>query len=130
MCFNPFTSTLESQNPTHILPTQTQPLWHSWNAEAFFFTNLGNYHSGHGAQNKDRDPGRYAVTAHVADASLCFVLPKPDLPTNSSLTSLKHTIFGGYNACPLVYCIALGIPSIPMECVGMLGCVNCIMAHR
>lgn len=128
MCFNPFTSTLKSQNPTHILPTQTLPPWHSWNAEAFFFfANLGNYHSGHGAQNRDRDPGRCTVTARVADAPLCFVLPKPDLPTNSSLTSLKHTIFDGYNACPLVYCVTPGIPSIPMHCVGMLGR---IMAHH
>lgn len=94
----------------------------------FFFTNLSNYHSSHGAQNRDRDPGRCAVTAHVADAALCFVLPK-NLPSNSSLTSLKQTIFGGYIACPLVNCILLGIHNIPMECVGMSGCVTCIMAH-
>lgn len=88
----------------------------------FFFTNLSNYRSGHGAQNRDRDPGRCTVTARVAEAALCFVLPKPNLPTNSSLTSLQQPIFGGCNACRLVYCVASGIPNIPIptECVGML----------
>lgn len=32
----------------------------------FFFTNLGNYRSGHGAKNRARDPGRCTVTASVA----------------------------------------------------------------
>ncbi|CAB1446225.1 unnamed protein product [Pleuronectes platessa] len=81
-----------------------------------FFTNFGNYRSGHGAQNRHRDPGRGTVTARVAEAALCFVLLKPDLPTNSSLTSPQQPIFGDYNGCRLVYCVAAGIPSIPMEC--------------
>lgn len=84
-----------------------------------FFANLGNYRSGHGAQNRDRDPGRCTVTARVAEAALRFVQPKPNLPTNSSLTSLQQHIFGGYNACQLVYCVASGTPDIPMECAGM-----------
>lgn len=83
----------------------------------FFITNLGNYHSGHGAKNRDRDPGRYAVTARVAEAVLCFVLLKPELPTNSSLTSLQQPIFGDYNACQLVYCVPSGLPNIPMSVV-------------
>lgn len=111
ICFNPFTSKLESQNPTPICPHKPSPCGTPGMLKFFFFTNLGNYHSGHGAQNRDRDPGRCAVTARVADAPLCFVLLKPDLPTNSSLTSFKHAIFGGNNACPLVYCIAPGIPT-------------------
>lgn len=87
-------------------PHQTQPLWHSWNAEAFF-TNLGNYHSGHGAQNRDRDPGWCTVTAHVAEAVFRFVQLKLDLPTNSSLTSLRQPIFGCDNGGWLVYCVKI-----------------------
>lgn len=79
-----------------------------------FFTNLGNYRSGHGAQNRDRDPGRCTVTASAAEAVLCFVLPKPNLPTNSSPTSARRPIFGGYNACQLVHCVASGTADIPM----------------
>lgn len=53
------------------------------------------------------------------------MLPKPDLPTNSSLTSLRQPISSGYNACQLVYCVASGIPNIPMECWVGIHCVKC-----
>lgn len=86
----------------------------------FFFTKLGNYRSGHGAQSRDRDPGRYDVTAPVSETALCIVLLKPDLPTNSSLTSLQHPVFGAYNAGRLVYCVASMIPNIPMWCASFL----------
>lgn len=67
------------------------------------------------------------MTARVAEAALCFVLPKPNLPTNSSLTSPQQHIFGGYNAGLLVHCVASGIPNITIDCAGMLVCVHRIM---